>query len=328
MKIGFVKIPKGKFLMGSPEDERDRGSDELQHEVEIFHPFYMLNVPVTQNHWEKVIGENPSRFEGEYNPVDQVSWYDAVRFCNILSERNGLAKSYKFEIEEGPYCYLTKWQGFSSSIKGLPIVKNQWQEFIEQHTTKITDLDDGRYPECIGTFSIIEFCQFVLKENNLPVESILKIIDGQLKPVVKWNGVDCEGFRLPTEAEWEYACNAGTNGFDSNDDLRKVAHFFRITSAQRYWNTKRVGQKKRNAFGLYDMLGNVSEWCYDYYNDYSERVFKKDGLEWFKNFKVHKGGSWGTSYSRCRPAAIGKSLPWIRFSTIGFRPVRTILSSC
>jgi hypothetical protein len=80
-------IPAGSFLMGSPEDEEGRDDDETQHAVEITQPFLLKTTPVTQAKWMAVMGgQNPSRFQGDdRRPVEQVSWEDAARFCEVFS---------------------------------------------------------------------------------------------------------------------------------------------------------------------------------------------------------------------------------------------------
>ena len=121
----FVLIEGGTFMMGSPEDEAWRGSDETRHEVTVS-DFYMSAYELTQKEYESVMGENPSNFKGDELPVENISWLDAVNYCNARSESEGLTPVYT--------------------------------------------------------------------------------IDGQN---VTWDR-SADGYRLPTEAEWEYACRAGT----------------------------------------------------------------------------------------------------------------------
>jgi formylglycine-generating enzyme required for sulfatase activity len=125
---GYVAIPAGEFLMGSPSGEEGRDSDEKQHRVRITRGFYLKATEVTQGEWEAVMGSNPSSFKscGKTCPVENVSWNDAVTYLNKLSDRERL-----------PRCY-----------------------------------------DASGTFV----------------------------------GLSCKGYRLPTEAEWEYAARAGTTG--------------------------------------------------------------------------------------------------------------------
>ena len=93
----LVSIPRGKFLMGSPADEKERVGLEVQHEVEITKGFWLGKYEVTQEEYEKVMGNNPSQFKGPKLPVEQVSWEDAKEFCKRLSSKEG--KEYTLPTE-------------------------------------------------------------------------------------------------------------------------------------------------------------------------------------------------------------------------------------
>jgi formylglycine-generating enzyme required for sulfatase activity len=95
----FALIPAGRFLMGSPPSEVGRVEDERQHEVIISRPFYMGVTAVTQGQYQAVMGNNPSEFTGEKNPVETVSWDDATVFCRRLSERSGCKVRLPTEAE-------------------------------------------------------------------------------------------------------------------------------------------------------------------------------------------------------------------------------------
>jgi formylglycine-generating enzyme required for sulfatase activity len=174
----LVLVPKGTFMMGSPESDVNRQKNETQHEVTISKGYYLGVYEVTQAQYEKVIGKNPSLYQGAIVgnenadlPVENVSWHDAVEFCKKLSD--------------------------------LPEEKKA----------------------------------------------------GRL-------------YRLPTEAEWEYACRAGSKtayAFDDEEGLLPEYGWFSRNSSRR---THTVGLLEPNAWGLYDMHGNVWEWCSDRYGDY------------------------------------------------------------
>jgi formylglycine-generating enzyme required for sulfatase activity len=174
----FVRIEPGKFSMGST----DFDNEKPRHLVEITRPFSLGDREVTQRQYLEVMGVNPSRFKGSDDlPVEQVSWLDAVTFCNKLSAKEGRTPCYR--------------------------------------------------------------------------------INGEQVTVIAGNG-----YRLPTEAEWEYACRAGSTTrypFGDNEaDLGEFAWF--DGNAER--KTHPVGQRRPNRWGLYDMLGNVWEWCQDGYD--------------------------------------------------------------
>jgi formylglycine-generating enzyme required for sulfatase activity len=206
----MVLVPAGSFKMGDPNEV-----DAAPHEVNLG-AFYLDKHLVTQEQFEKLMQDNPSRWKGAANSVEQVRWSDAVRFCNKRSEAEGLQPCYD----------LASWK-----------------------------------------------CNF-----------------------------DANGYRLPTEAEFEYACRAGTTTpYLSGDTPARLAEFA--------WFDKNsgghplpVGQKQPNAWGLYDICGNLWEWCNDFYQvDYYGSAPKQDprGPAEGKT-KVVRGGCWRTSADNCR----------------------------
>jgi len=225
----LVRIPKGTFMMGSPESDLNRQNNETQHEVTISKDFYLGVHDVTQAQYEKVIGKNPSHFQGAVVsnenadiPVENVSWDDAVEFCKKLSD--------------------------------LPEEKKA----------------------------------------------------GRL-------------YRLPTEAEWEYACRAGSKtaySFDDEEGLLPEYGWFKRNSSNR---THTVGLLESNAWGLYDMHGNVWEWCSDRYGEYpkgavSDPTGPKEG-----SIRVNRGGSWFYVAAICRSALRNGDGPSYRDFNLGFR---------
>ncbi|MDB4353623.1 formylglycine-generating enzyme family protein, partial [bacterium] len=126
-------------------------------------------------------------------------------------------------------------------------------------------------------------------------------------------------YRLPTEAEWEYACRAGTTTMysfgDDESDLRDYAWYLRCSGG----GTHPVGGKKPNAWGVYDMHGNVWEWCQDWYGDYpSGSVTDPSGAKSGSD-RVFRGGSWSMTPEHCRSATRFGGFPWYRNGYFGFR---------
>ena len=168
-------------------------------------------------------------------------------------------------------------------------------------------------------------------------------IDGSTDPVVwgdvptssnrTWNAVECNwnanGYRLPTEAEWEYAARAGDNTVDSltysgTSDVNKLGEY-----AWYYDNsdstTHEVGKKEANAFGLYDMSGNVWEWCWNWYTDsYDEETEGGSDPTGSSagSSRVYRGGSWSSNSGRCAVSYRDHYYPSFRYYNLGFRVVR------
>ncbi|RAM51675.1 MAG: formylglycine-generating enzyme family protein [Hapalosiphonaceae cyanobacterium JJU2] len=244
--LEMVAIPGGTFMMGSPETEAERYDDESpQHEVTV-PSFFMGKYPVTQAQWRFVaaleqvnreLDPDPSHFKGDNLPVEQISWYEAVEFCDRLSEYTG------------------------------------------------------------------------------------------------------KHYRLPSEAEWEYACRAGTTtpfhfGETITSDLANYNAEYSYGDSPKGKSrnkTTPVGSfGVSNAFGLYDMHGNVWEWCADHWQD-DYKCAPKDGIAWIDESKnendnqksrLLRGGSWPDDPRNCRSACRHyDDIPDFRNSRFGFRVV-------
>jgi formylglycine-generating enzyme required for sulfatase activity len=248
----LIRIEPGPFLMGSTEDhiyqmgrmfplaQWEWFAEALpQHAVEIARLFYLGGCPVTQSQYQAVMGGNPSYFKGSDDlPVENVSWFEAVAFCNTLSEREKRTPFYRI---------------------------------------------DGSEVTALGG----------------------------------------DGYRLPTEAEWEYACRAGTTTLypfgDDPDALGEFAWYGKNSKKK----THAVGEKKPNAWGLHDMLGNVWEWCADWYdaNPYASMTPAYPGA-YLTTYRVIRGGGWHCYPRVCRSANRSGSLPAYRYDFLGFRVAR------
>lgn len=235
----FVYIPSGTFVMGSPEDELGRDTDETQHEVTLTKGFYMQTTEVTIGQWNQFISET------SYNGNADYSWG-----CKGMGDP----------------------EHFSQTI-GHPVVCVTWSD---------------------------------------------------VQAFVDWlNKKEGENYRLPTEAEWEYACRAGIKtryytGY--TEDALARAGWYRKNSGGK---TNPVGLKKANARGLKDMHGNAWEWCSDWYNSasYLGRPETDPPGPESGSFRVVRGGSWINSTRRCRTANRRGYHPGRRSGYCGFRLV-------
>ncbi|MDR1858636.1 MAG: formylglycine-generating enzyme family protein [Treponema sp.] len=258
--VEMVRIPAGTFTMGSPASEPNRESDEAQHSVTVS-AFWMGKYEVTQGQYQAVMGANPSRFTTPTNeenparqPVECVSWYDAIVFCNRLSIREGLTPAYIINGSTNP---------------------DNW----------------GTVPQ----------------SNNMAWNTV-QVIPGST------------GYRLPTEAQWEYACRAGTTtAYNTGATITKNTGWYTDNSGNR---THEVGLKPPNAWGLYDMHGNVSEWCWDWYGAYPSAAQTDPSEAVPGAYRVERGGSWSYYGQNLRSAWRDYgSNPGLRSSAYGFRLV-------
>ena len=219
---GFVWVPPGTFVMGSPADELGRSNDETQHTVTLTQGFWLSDHEVTQAEYQAVMGNNPSSFKGDVLlPVERVSWDEAVLYCQKLTERERAA---------------------------------------------------GR----------------------ITVQ---------------------QAYRLPTESEWEYAARAGTTGARYGE-LDAIGWY----SSNAGGKTHVVKQKLPNAWGLYDMIGNVWEWCGDWYGTYPSGTVTDPTGPNSGTLRVVRGDSWNFDASGARSAYRGGNHPGDQDFTLGFRP--------
>jgi len=243
---GFVLINGGTFTMGSPKNEQERNDNEgPQHQVTVS-SFNMGKYEVTQKEYQEVMGANPSYFKGDNLPVEQVSWFDAIEYCNRRSQKEGLILVYV--------------------VNGTNVVWNQ----------------------------------------------------------------NANGYRLPTEAEWEYACRAGTTTpFNTGKNITtSQANYngnypYKKNAKGTYFDKPTpVGSFYPNNWGLYDMHGNVWEWCWDWYADY-HRGAQTDPLGASSEFyRVDRGGGWGNNAHHLRSAYRNGITSSNRHNDLGFRLVR------
>jgi len=232
----MVFVQGGTFQMGSNEE-----ADEKPIHTVTVNDFYIGKYEVTQKEWKEVMGKNPSNWKGDELPVERVSWYDAVEFCNKKSEKEGLQKCY------------------SGSGKNIT-------------------------------------CNF-----------------------------NANGYRLPTEAEWEYAARGGNKSRDytysGSNSIGDVAW----CSSNSGSKTHPVGKKQSNELGIYDMSGNVWEWCNDWYdsNYYSSSPRNNPPGASVGFRRVDRGGGWDGSAGYCRVADRSISNPGYSYINVGFRLVHS-----
>ena len=202
--------------MGSADTEADRDDDEgPRHEVRLTKGYWLFDTPCTQALWRAVMDDNPSGFQGEDRPVENVSWADC-------------------------------------------------QGFIERLNAQLPEL----------------------------------------------------GLRLPTEAQWEYACRAGTETARYAENLDTIAWYAENSGSE----THAVGQLQPNAWGFYDMLGNVDEWCDDGRRDYTEETqVDPVGSTDADADRVIRGGGWRDSSQYVRAAYRGWGPPGVAGGLLGFR---------
>lgn len=235
--ISMVTIPADTVIVGSMAADAD--ADEFPIKQVRLRSFLIGKTEVTQREWMMVFGKNPSRFQDDGYPVENVSFYDVIDFCNEKSLLDGLTPCYSFVGDE--------------------IV-----------------------------------CDF-----------------------------NANGYRLPTEAEWEHAAKGGKRDafytFSGSDNPSEAGWYNENSGAA----PQKVSRKKANAFGLYDMSGNVFEWVWNWYSAYSYRMNDVYAGSETGTDKVIRGGSWYHDAHEMRVTNRNFAKPYTRANYIGFRVVRS-----
>ena len=253
----LVKIDGGTFQMGSPDGEPERSSDEARHSVTVG-SFYMSKTEVSQADYQALMGRNESETKGDNLPVTNISWYDAIEYCNKRSEAEGLTPCY--------------------TVSG---------------TTVTWDRSAG-------------------------------------------------GYRLPTEAEWEYAARASTDtpfsfgDYVHNSDANCYNAYGYNNDASGNWvngpdsylrEPVAVDRYNANAYGLYNMHGNAAEWVWDWYGAYDVQSAANPTGPARGSAKVVRGGGWNDHPKHIRSAYRGAQPADVPLYSIGVRPVRNAETS-
>ena len=234
-------------------------------EKEVF-DIEVCKYPTTQKMWIEVMEENYSEFKGDNKPVENITWWEALDYCNKLSEKYGLEPVYDL----------------SKSAQGILMIKELGGETV--------------YPD-VANFK------------------------------------NTEGFRLPTEVEWEWFARGGQIAIDEgtfdytysgSNNINEVA-WFKGNSGGNKGSTQDVGLKKPNQLGLYDCSGNVWEWCYDTTEkiengkSYIYKAFDSSNI-----YRRLKGGSWYSNAENCAVLNRDHYQATNAYYFIGFRIVRTV----
>ena len=262
----MVKIKGGRYIPSF--------SNELKEVFDI----EVCKYPTTQLMWLEVMENNPSEAKALYKPVETVNWWQALEFCNKLSEKYGLEPVYEL----------------SKSLEETLMIKELGKKIVS--------------PE-------------------------------------KVNFKNTEGFRLPTEVEWEWFAKGGQKAieqgtfnyiYSGSNNIDEVAWYYENVRKFDVASTKDVGLKKPNQLGLYDCSGNVWEWCYDtiefdengdYKNIKNGNFYMYKAFDLSNTYRRVKGGSWGNGnkdcaifHRGCNQAINVKEY----FCYFGFRIVRSI----
>ena len=248
----MIKVKGGKY--------KPSFANELKEVFDI----EVCKYPTTQKMWLEVMENNPSGFKGDNRPVETVSWWEVLEYCNRLSEKYGLEPVYEL----------------SKSSEGILMIKELGEKIVS--------------PD-------------------------------------KANFKNTEGFRLPTEVEWEWFASGGQKAieqgtfnyiYSGSNNIDDVAWY----TGNSKDTTQSVGLKMPNVLGLYDCNGNVWEWCYDTTEGIeSGKSYVYKAYDHSNVYRRLKGGSWCNNTEVCAVAVRGNSQATYAYSNAGFRIVRTVL---
>ena len=288
---GYVLVPAETFTMGSPSNELGRASDEAQHAVTITRSFYLKATEVTQAQW-RAVAQSSVASSPRAPPWSRPS---PSYFPSCGDE---------CPVEWVNWYEAVAYVNALSVLEGLP----------ECYTlTGCNGNDPGSDMECTGVVFV---------------------------------GLGCTGYRLPTEAEWEYAARAGTTTAFWNGGITTTgcpepsldavgwyggnsmvaysgAYSGSLCAGSGTYGTHPVAQKPANAWGLYDVHGNVWEWAHDWYGSYPAGASTDPAGPGTGSTRVRRGGSWSNDALICRSANRNRNTPGYRYNDLGLRPARS-----
>ena len=349
----FVLIPAGTFMMGSPPDEKGRGNDEVRHQVMITKPFYIQATEVTQGQWKKVMGKNPSKFDqcGDNCPVEMVSFNDVQEFIKILNLAEGTDK-YRLPTEaEWEYAARAGGTGpfgliGASRLNSAELEDRQFKNSVQKYL-KMGDMPP--LPEESRKYLVQAMDAFEMKNLQRSADLYNRVLEtapwwadghrdralilselGMYKEaVIEMNRYifldpDASDARISQDRSymWEGRIDSLPEGQSpgvNNEALIDKLCWHHGNSGAK---TQPAAMKSPNRWGLYDMHGNVWEWCADWYGPYSSGKLTDPAGPSFGSLKVLRGGSWHSSAGYCRAAVRHRRSPAYRKNNIGFRLVR------
>jgi formylglycine-generating enzyme required for sulfatase activity len=278
---GFVSIPPGTFIMGSPEDEPGRNLGETQHQVTLTHGVYVQTTEVTNQQYR-----------------DMAQWAYDRGYVTVTADCLALVDN------------------LDGSTWGLKTLGDDGQGTSSEITFSagvFSCVNPTRPVNRVTWWGSAAYCDWLSLQQGLP-----RAYSHSTWECNAGNPYTATGYRLPTEAEWEYACRAGTQ------TPYNTGSFLAGGTQANYrgtW-TMPVGSYPANAFGLYDMHGNLMEWCNDWLGTYGGTVTDPVGAGAGSN-RVLRGGGWVLFMWNCRSALRDFDPPYNQIYDIGFRPVRS-----
>ncbi len=357
-EMEMIWCPPGEFMMGSPDTEEGRCDDEILHRVTLTEGFWLGKYPVTQAQWKSVMGNYSSLFTGDYtlavsNPRQLGLWIG--RTSGGVMSKCRKAKNVDAQLMKASLVHIDGNGDWRTGLKNgtclIRSLRRTLRAAVAQALAQQEAADKtwrGRVRLRLGAV-----LQSIFAGNNgktaVQENTLAEFTGNDAMPVgnVSWDNcqefiqkvnaqLNC-GARLPTEAEWEYACRAGTktayfwgdvlNGNKANCD----GNYPLGTEVKGPYvkGLSLVGQYPANPWGLYDMHGNIWEWCCDYYGDYPSRKdlqsnrYSRDAIDptgpASGEDRVLRGGSWYNLAQNCRSANRDRLASCDSDNNIGFR---------